>query len=334
MKKVSIIIPVYNCEKYIKRCIQSCLNQTYSEIEIIIVNDGSTDKSEKVIKSFNDARIKYFLKNNTGVSDSRNYGIKKSNGFYIMFVDADDWLEQHAVEIMVDNIEKKEFDAIRGNYRIAIEKNNGKITYKKNRKKFKKNHIELSDVLSGKLNCYVWLLIIKKELIGEKILFDTSLAMMEDNDFYIQLILNNLKIGVTNQVIYNYYFNKNSASTSINNLLRNGINILNLRKKTEEKLKKYDKYTEENIGYNNTNIFKIISLVLKELYKSNEEQFYNFFNEIYNNNLSILLEIDKSKLKLLQKITFYSVKLNKIKFLIYYLKMRMFIIKIKNKVKL
>lgn len=333
MKKVSIIIPVYNCEKYIKRCIISCLNQTYPDIELVIVNDGSTDQSEEIIKKFSDKRIKYFFKKNSGVSDSRNYGLKKSTGFYIMFADADDWLEKNAVEIMVNNIEEKGLDAIRANYRIAKEKSNGKITFKYNKKTFTKKSIEIKDVLIGKVYCYVWLLIIKKESIGDNILFDKSLAMMEDNDFYIQLILNNLKIGTTTRITYNYYVNKKSASLSTNNFLRNGKNILILREKTEEKLKKYNQYTKENIIYNNTNIFKLISLILKDLYKSNKQEFDVFFEEIYTNSLNWLLKVDINKLNILQKITYLSLKKHNKDCLTSYLNMRNFIIKIKEKIR-
>lgn len=331
MKKVSIIIPVYNCEKYIKRCITSCLNQTYSEVEIIIVNDGSTDKSEEIIKDFSDERIKYFFKKNSGVSDSRNYGLKKSTGFYIMFADADDWLEENAVEVMIKNIEEKGLDAIRANYRKAEEKSNGEIIFKPNKKKFTNKIIKIKDVLIGNVYCYVWLLIIKRESLGNNILFDESLAMMEDNDFYIQLILNNLKIGTTTQVIYNYYVNKKSASLSTNNLLRNGRNILVLREKTEKKLKKYNQYIKENVIYNNTNTFKLASLILKDLYKSNKQEFDTFFEELYNNSSNWLLEIDRNGLNLLQKITYFSVKKNKKCYLKLYLNVRNFIVKIKKK---
>lgn len=98
---ISIIIPVYNSEKYIKETIQSCLNQTYTNLEIIIVNDGSTDKSEEIIHGFKDTRIKYFKIANSGPCYARNFGIKNATGDLFQFLDADDILENRKLEFQV-----------------------------------------------------------------------------------------------------------------------------------------------------------------------------------------------------------------------------------------
>lgn len=90
MPKISVVLPVYNGEKYLKESIDSILNQTFSDFEFIIVNDGSTDKTEEIIESYNDGRIKYFKKENSGIVDSLNYGIEKSNTDLIVRMDADD----------------------------------------------------------------------------------------------------------------------------------------------------------------------------------------------------------------------------------------------------
>ncbi|WPP52903.1 glycosyltransferase family 2 protein [Catalinimonas niigatensis] len=98
---VSIIIPVYNSEKYIKNTIESCLQQTYTHIEIIIVNDGSKDNSEKIIKGFNDSRLKYYKIANSGPCYARNFGIEKATGDLFQFLDADDVLDQEKLESQV-----------------------------------------------------------------------------------------------------------------------------------------------------------------------------------------------------------------------------------------
>lgn len=97
---VSIIIPIYNVEKYLAECLQSIINQTYSNIEIILVNDGSTDNSEKICLNYIklDKRIKYYYKKNGGLSSSRNYGLTKSHGSYICFIDSDDFIDNNYVE--------------------------------------------------------------------------------------------------------------------------------------------------------------------------------------------------------------------------------------------
>ena len=104
--KVSIIIPVYNSEEYIKRCLESVINQTYKNLEILIINDGSKDKSDEIIKSYKDDRIKYITQENRGLSGARNTGIDNSTGDYIMFLDSDDSIDLDAVSLLVERIKR------------------------------------------------------------------------------------------------------------------------------------------------------------------------------------------------------------------------------------
>lgn len=102
----SVIIPLYNKENFIENTIQSVLDQTFQDFEIIVVNDGSTDKSEEKLQSFKDSRIHYFSKKNEGASTARNYGIEKANSDFITFLDADDYWYQTFLETMFNNISK------------------------------------------------------------------------------------------------------------------------------------------------------------------------------------------------------------------------------------
>lgn len=97
---ISIVVPVYNAEKYIVKCMDSLINQTYGNIEIIVINDGSKDRTKNILDKYalNDKRIKIIHKENTGVSDTRNIGINISTGEYVCFVDADDWLDSDYIE--------------------------------------------------------------------------------------------------------------------------------------------------------------------------------------------------------------------------------------------
>lgn len=101
ISKVSVIIPIYNSEETIERCLNSVINQTYKNIEIILINDGSTDNSEQIIKKFVDDRIIYKKYKNHGVSVSRNNGISISTGDYIIFVDSDDYLDENMIEKLI-----------------------------------------------------------------------------------------------------------------------------------------------------------------------------------------------------------------------------------------
>ena len=109
MPKISVIVPVYNTEKYIEKCLNSILKQKNVSYEIIVVNDGSTDDSEQIIKRFEETNpdiIKYYKKTNGGLSDARNYGIDKANGEYLCFVDSDDYIAEELFESLEKYINK------------------------------------------------------------------------------------------------------------------------------------------------------------------------------------------------------------------------------------
>lgn len=122
--KFSIIVPTYNREKYIAKCIDSVLNQTYNNFELIIVDDGSTDNTAKIVRSYKDPRIMYVKNQNHGISYSRNFGIDKASGEYIIFLDSDDYLHESAFDnILVDF---NDSDILIFDYTEIFEKNNTK----------------------------------------------------------------------------------------------------------------------------------------------------------------------------------------------------------------
>jgi glycosyltransferase involved in cell wall biosynthesis len=120
---VSVIVPVYNAEKYVEECIKSILNQDYSNIELIIVNDGSTDNSYEICKmiSEKDERIQLYDRNNCGVGRTRNFGIEKASGKYITFVDADDFLDKNMIRRMVDEAEENDAEVVVAGFRRVTE---------------------------------------------------------------------------------------------------------------------------------------------------------------------------------------------------------------------
>lgn len=116
--KISIIVPVYNVEKYLRKCLDSLINQTYKNIEIICVNDGSTDHSFNILKEYadNDQRIIIVDKKNGGLSDARNDGIAKATGEYMMFVDSDDWIDLETCQRSLDAMLKYSVDVVMWSY--------------------------------------------------------------------------------------------------------------------------------------------------------------------------------------------------------------------------
>lgn len=123
--KVSIIIPVYGVEKYISQCLESVINQSYENIEIIVVNDGTKDNSMKIVEEYLlDERIKIINKENGGLASARNRGIEEATGEYIYFLDSDDWIEVNTIEVLVE--ESNNLDIIYSNFWYFDEKNQKK----------------------------------------------------------------------------------------------------------------------------------------------------------------------------------------------------------------
>lgn len=121
-KLVTIIVPIYNVEKYITKCLESIQSQTYSNIEVLLINDGTKDKSGQIAKEFCrcDKRFKYFEKDNGGLSSARNYGLKNANGEFIYFLDSDDWIGQNYIKQLVLGFDEKT-DVVIANYTLIDE---------------------------------------------------------------------------------------------------------------------------------------------------------------------------------------------------------------------
>lgn len=123
MTKFSLIVPVYNTEKYLEKCLNSIINQTFDDYEVIVVNDGSTDNSEKIIDDFCNkyTNIKKLNKENGGLSDARNKGISVAEGEYLLFIDSDDYIENNLLYNINDIIKEKDYDLIKFGYDLVYE---------------------------------------------------------------------------------------------------------------------------------------------------------------------------------------------------------------------
>ena len=163
MPDISLIVPIYNAEKYLKKCIDSLIGQTKKEIEFILVNDGSTDSSENIIKDYSDKRIKYFKNKNQGIGKTRNFGIEKSTGKYIMFLDSDDYLDKDACKYLFNKIEKENLDIVVCDFYKDID---GKIE-KEKIPSFKNSSLEENSELLLNINLAPWNKIYRSRLIKE-----------------------------------------------------------------------------------------------------------------------------------------------------------------------
>ena len=216
MKKVSIIIPIYNSENFIERCLESIISQTYSNIEIIIINDGSTDGTERILKEYEkkDKRVKNIFIDNSGVSTARNIGIENATGDMIMFIDSDDYIDENFIETCMKYAD--EFDIIKGGY--VVEK--GKRVNKEKLNEEYQCQKLIKDIAIGKFSGCCWGYLIKSESIKE-IRFDKSISYMEDTIFILEcLIKNNEDIKIVNEVSYYYCNNENSLTKKKGNIDR------------------------------------------------------------------------------------------------------------------
>lgn len=211
MEKVSIILPVYNAEATLERCIKSVINQKYKNIELIVVNDGSQDNSMNIIKKFIDIdeRIKLIDKSNEGVSKARNDGIKAANGKYIQFVDADDILNENITLELVQTLEEKMVDLAFCGYEIKY-LDSKDIKYCGVDKVYYGRPDELLDHLFNQsLLFMIWNKLYKKELI--KKMFNVNLSLGEDAIFNLDYLQSCAKVGSINLPLYSYQLSRNNG---------------------------------------------------------------------------------------------------------------------------
>ncbi len=203
MPTLSIIIPIYNAEKYIRRCIDSILSQTYSDFELILVNDGSKDNSGSICEEYaqKDSRVRVFHNSNKGVSYSRNYGINKARGEWIGFVDADDWLNEDMYAEMLNEANAGDAELVMTEfYRVEREK----INYAS----IPVGELDVKMFIHKYVFCgytVVWNIIVKKQIIvSNGIRFDDSLRIGEDFEFVLSLLVVVRGIAVVRKPLYNY----------------------------------------------------------------------------------------------------------------------------------
>lgn len=285
MVKVSIVVPIYNVEKFLRGSIESIQKQTLEDIQIILVNDGSTDKSLSICKEIQekDKRIEVIDKPNGGVSSARNAGIKIAKGEYIGFVDPDDWIDPDMYENMYKQTTMDNSDLCMCNY--VIENNNHSIP---NLLFFSKDVLKGQEIFddiitnmiaSSSLNSSadtimgsVWRLIIKKEIFEKyNLKFQSDITLMEDLIFCIQVLLKCSKVSISRGTYYHYIIHSNSAVASYKE------NIFDMQLKVyrvlEYLLKEEDLYlkVKKRMDIRYTNIY--INSIVNEAHHDNRKTF-------------------------------------------------------------
>lgn len=221
MKKVSVVVPVYNAEETLERCLDSLISQSYKNIEIVCVNDGSSDSSLKILNKYRkkDERIVVIDNDkNRGCSYTKNRGIDNATGDFICFVDSDDYIENNMINELVDFQRKNNLDLVKchyNNYEDGKLKNTilnypeeKILNTKKDINEFK------TKLFSGEIPGYLQLLLIKRNVLNDKKI-NEKIAFLEDVTFYLELLSEKIKVGILNKRLYNYVNNKNGLTFSL-----------------------------------------------------------------------------------------------------------------------
>lgn len=275
MKKnllVTVIVPIYNAEKYLGECIDSIVNQTYKNIEIILVNDGSKDKSIDICQEYanKDARIKIIDKQNSGVSDTRNEGIAKSNGDYLMFVDSDDTIDKMCVEKMVNESREKTF--IIGN----ILRYKGKYEKIQNYNNTTKEYSKIDFLLLYKkmlINAPVARLYDANIIKNNNICFNRKISLGEDLLFNFEYLNNIEKITLISDYMYYYRLGNNNSLSS-----KYYSNMYEIQKKLCNEFRKFFQYHPNKKEIDKESINFYTTIVSNEFHNSKNSFVKNYFN--------------------------------------------------------
>ncbi len=218
---ISIVVPIYNAELYLEETLESVFEQTFKNYELLLINDGSTDKSEIICKSYlkKDTRAYYFYKNNSGVSDTRNFGISVAKGKYICFIDSDDILDKDYLKDFIDIFNKNTVEMCCCKFKTF--KNQNELSFNNLDDEFyhEYNGINNYDIIFSDYSGYLWNKMFITSIIKENgIVFDRNVGMMEDMLFvfqYLEFVKNSICIEKKN---YLYRVTNNSASKKLTNI--------------------------------------------------------------------------------------------------------------------
>lgn len=210
MPTISIIVPVFNVECYLHRCIESVIAQSFSDWELLLINDGSTDDSGIICSAYSkqDKRIKYFQKSNGGVSSARNLGLNYAVGDWVMFLDSDDWLEKECFNVCLNEVTCNDLDLVQFNHTLVYA--DGRTIIKKK---------VTTDVLSpdlyldnGIFNVCAGGGLYKRTIIKEQsIVFPLNLKLAEDQIFILSVLKHSSRVRYLDSAMYYYYQNDKSA---------------------------------------------------------------------------------------------------------------------------
>lgn len=271
--KISVIIPVYNSSTYLRKCLDSVVNQTLKDIEIIVINDGSTDDSKNIIEEYlcKYKNIIFIDQENKGIGKTRNIGIKKATGEYITFIDSDDYIKENMLEEYYKYAKKHNFDLVIGSYIKKI--NNKEIIFENN--KFKTGNVKTTPQILYLIEYGPWAKLYKREmLINNNIYFDEK-RKYEDMPFVSKALLKSKLIGQITEPYYYYIIHNNSETTTMDKRV---FDILDILKEIKDYYKR-EYYLRDELDY--VIIDKITTYMLQQRVQKDNKLRIEFINAGY-----------------------------------------------------
>lgn len=279
---LSVIIPVYNREKYINKCLNSLINIKNIKLEIIIIDDNSKDNSKEIIKNnylkYNNIKF-YELDKNHGASFCRNYGLKKASGNYITFLDSDDYIDLNMYNDMLKNCYKYDLDVCGVDYVEEYKDKTVKSKYHYNNELLN-NKLLLENYLTDKISPAIWDKIYKKNII-ENICFKEDLKIGEDILFCLNVFFKCNRSLFLNKEYYHYVQHDNSIMHNVsNNVLEFNLVLEKINLNIKNSL--INNYKEEYEYFTNSMTLRIIHTYSNLLNKSNHKEIIKYIKNVYN----------------------------------------------------
>lgn len=309
MCKVSIIVPAYNIEEYISRCIESLTNQTFEDIEIIIVNDGSTDNTLEVIKEEAkiDKRIKIINKKNEGSIEARKSGIKMAKGDFILCIDGDDWIETTCIDKLYSTAKKEKSDIVCFNLTL-INDNGKKVEVKQGKARVYEDYDFLKKCLLSEIMPSLCTKFIKKDfLFDNNVEFPSDFSFAEDLALTCAMAIKRPRVSIIEESYYYYYERESSITNKISSKVLEVKEVFEFIEKILLDESLYIKLKDE---YNILFYKHCYYLRREQIIDNNEigKQLYKLWNtrknDIFNNKYYKKMYKDKNiKTKIITRIT-------------------------------
>lgn len=281
MVKLSIIVPVYNAEEYLEKCVASLQNQTVDSVEILIINDGSADSSLDICNrlALSDKRIKVFNQSNSGQSKARNVGLDNASGEFITFVDSDDWVDPDFYAKLIDAAERHDADVACGSI----------IRERRHSRKFRIHYTkeecfifpqEKIDAARVPDMCYVWNKIYRAEYLNNLKLRFIEGMFFEDVDFVTRAVYFSNKIVTVPDTFYHYWTNSNSTVKTMRKSDKKRMDSLLSKKYVLEFFRKYNLTSRPRNLIKKKNCIKFFGLTILKTYEWETRKVYYLFGAI------------------------------------------------------